>query len=133
MALLLSLHFLALSRHGSHRRLFLRFYVTLHPLLIDLTVKYALVRVLHFVLVHALLLDLLSGLSTSHLFAHFISLPDLLFLFLLLQSEIGHVLRVYVRLFIESGTLMGQIALLIRVPGVVLELWHRGQITSRLA
>ena len=36
------------------------------------------------------------------------------------------------RLFIKSGTLMGQIALLIRVPGVVLELGHGGQIAARL-
>ena len=96
-----------MPRHGCKRDLLLALNIFLHLLLIDLTVKDSLVRILHLVLIHSLLLNLLGGLRASLLLAHSVGLFDLLLLFLLLQSEIGHVFRVDVGLLVESSTLCG--------------------------
>lgn len=133
LAFLLSLHLLTLSSYGCDSRLVLHLNVTLHSLLIDLSIKYRLIRVLHLILVHSLLFDLLSSLGAARLLSHLFSLFDLLLLFLLLQCEIGHVFRIDVCLLVQCRTLMGQIALLVGIPRVVLQLGHRGQITTRLA
>ena len=104
----------------------------MHLLLIDLTVENAFVRVLHLILVHALLLDLLGSLRATHLFSHLLRLFDLFLLLLLLQREIGHMLRVDVCLLVESCALGCEVALLVGVPGVVFELRHGGKVAAGL-
>ena len=36
------------------------------------------------------------------------------------------------RLLVESGTLVRQVSLLVRIEGIILKLGHRGQITATL-
>ena len=114
---------LSLLVHHRQASLLLRHNVLCHLALIDLVVENVLVRILHFSFVHALLFQLLG---CSHpLLLLPISVGHLQFLlsFLALQSEVSHVLLVDVCLLIESCALVGQVTLLVRVPGVVLELW----------
>ena len=93
-----------------------------------LTVKYALVGILHLLLVEKLLLNLLLPLNAPD----FLSLAVLLshsFLFLLLlDREVIHVPLIDVRLLVQSCTLSSHKALLVRTPGVVLQVGHRVEV-----
>ena len=104
-----------------------------HAVLIHLVVEDALVGILHFSLVQLLLFELLLGLNTASFLTCFVFFFETLFILLLTQSEVSHVLLVDVRLFVQSSTLLRQVSLLVRVPRILLQLRHRRQIASRLA
>ena len=107
-------------RHLIH--LVLEFDVLLHPILSELVVEHALVRVLQLLRVDPLLFYLLRSLHAPS----FVSLPLLLlklvFLFLLAQSEVCHMLLIDMSLFIECCALGGKVALLVRIPWIVVKL-----------
>ena len=107
LTFLLSLHLLPLPGHCCVRGPFLKLNILLHLLLVDLPIKDSLVWILHLVLIHSLLLDLLGGLRASLFLADSVGLLILLLLLLLLQSEVSHVFRVDMSLLVESGTLCG--------------------------
>ena len=115
-------------RHLIH--LVLEFDVLLHPILSELVVEHALVRVLQLLRVDPLLFYLLRSLHAPS----FVSLPLLLlklvFLFLLAQSEVCHMLLIDMSLFIECCALGGKVALLVCVPRIVVKLRGCGQVCS---
>ena len=133
LAILLSLQLLSLSIHSSQVGLFSQLDLLIHPMLVHLTVKDTFVGVFHFVLVHALLLNLLLGLYAPILLSHTILLFILFFLFLLPYCEIIHVFLVDECLFIDCSILMSKVALLVCVPRIIFELGHQGKVASRLA
>ena len=83
--------------------------------------------------VHTLLFNLLLGVCSSLLFTHTISLFNPLLLLLLLDSKVSHMLLVDVRLFVKGSILVGEEALLVGAPWIVLKLRHRWKITAGLA
>ncbi len=103
-----------------------------HQVLVHLIIQHAFVWVFHVCLVHALLLYLLLCLHNAPFFTISFKLFDLLLFFLLLNCKVSHMLRVDVSLLIESCSLLGQISLLVGIPRIVLEFWHRRQVASRL-
>lgn len=133
LALLLPLHLVPLPRHRSNGSSLHVLDILLHALLVDLVIQDALVRILHFVLIHPLLLDLLSSLRASDFFLDLLCLLELLLFFLLFQREVGHMFRVNMSLLVQSCALGGQITLLVHVKRIVLELGHGGHVGARLA
>ena len=133
LAILLSLHFLPLLIHSRQVSLLSKLNLLVHPLFVQLTVQDTFVGVLDFILVHALLLNLLLGLYAAILLPHSVLLFILLFLFLLPHCEIIHVLLVDECLFIDCSILMSKVALLVCVPRIIFELGHQGKVASRLA
>ena len=133
LAILLSLHFLPLMIHPRQVCLLSKLNLLVHPLFVHLTVKDAFVGVLDLILVHALLLNLLLGLYAAIFLPHTILLFILLFLFLLPNCEIIHVLLVDECLFIDCSILMSKVTLLVCVPRIIFELGHQGKVASRLA
>ena len=101
------LHFLSLPGHCCNGGPFLHLNILLHLLLVHLPIKDSLIRILHLVLIHFLLLDLLGSLRTSLFLANSVGLLIPLLLFLLLKGEVSHVFGVDVGLLVESGTLCG--------------------------
>lgn len=100
LAFLLPLHDFSLTWYLSKTRFLLIFDVLLHPVLIHLTIKYALVRIFHLVFIHALLLNLLLCLRAPLILTHFVCILQFLLFFLLFQSEVCHVFRVNVCLLV---------------------------------
>ena len=125
LAILLPLHFMSLRLHLSGRCSLLVLNVFLHLVLVHLTIKDALVGVLHLEFVHALLFDLLLSLSSSLLLTHTVSNFNPLFLLLLFHSKVLHMLLIHVGLLTQSGVLVGDETLLVCAPRVVLKFWHR--------
>ena len=133
LVLLLPLHLLPLPDHRSYGCPLLVLNILLHLLLIELAIENTLVGILHFVLIHTLLLNLLGGLRAPDLFPCPVSLLESFFVFLLFQGEVSHVFGVDVRLFVQSCALGGQVTLLVRVEGIIFELGHGGHVGTRLA
>lgn len=127
------LHLVSLPGHRSYGCPLHVLNILLHPLLIELAIENALVRILHFVLIHALLLNLLGCLRAPDLFPCLVGLLQSFLILLLFQGEVGHVFGVDVRLFVQSSTLRGEVTLLVRVEGIILELGHGGHVSTRLA
>ena len=90
-----------------------------------MVVEDALVGILHFSLVQLLLFELLLGLNTASFLTCFVFFFETLFILLLTQSEVSHVLLVNVSLFVQGGTLVGEVSLLIGIPRIVLKLRHQ--------
>lgn len=132
LAILLPLQFLPLLVHSciAQPLALLNFFG--HLLLLQLAIKNALVRILHFSLVQALLFDLLLALDSPHFFPLVILLADSFFFLLLLDREIVHVFLINVRLLTQSCTLRRLKSLLVRLPWVVIQLRHRIKIHARL-
>ena len=107
LTFLLPLQLLPLPGQRCVRGSFLLFNILLHLLLVDLPIKDSLVWILHLVLIHSLLFDLLGGLRASLFLANSVGLLILFLLLLLLNSEVSHVFRVDMSLLVESGTLCG--------------------------
>ena len=133
LALLLPLHLVSLRGYPRQVQLLMSFDVLRHLVLIHLIVQDALVRILKFMLVHLLLLDLLCGSHTLRLISLQVLQLELFFLRLLLQSEVVHVLLVDMSLLVECCALLSYVSLMVGIKGVVLELIMHWQVASRLA
>ena len=132
LAVLLLLKLLSLEDHRSRVALLSSFDLFVHLVLAHLAVKYALVGILHLRLNNALLVQLLGG--PYFLLLCFLEVSEPVpFLFLLLaDGEFCHVLLVDVSLLLLSLVLGFSELLLIRVPGVVVELGLQRQVASGL-
>ena len=93
-----------------------------HLLLLQLAIENALIRILHFSLVQALLFDLLLALDSPHFFPLVVLLAHSFFLLLLLDGEVVHVPLVNVRLLVQRCALSCLKALLVCLPWVVIQL-----------
>lgn len=115
-------------RHLVH--LVLELDILLHPILTELVVQHALVGVLQLLGVKFLLFYLLRSLYASSLVTLPLLFFVLVFLFLLAQSEVCHVLLVDMRLFVKSCTLSSQVTLLVGIPRIVVKLRRGWQVRS---
>ena len=100
-----------------------------HLLLLQLAIKNALIRILHFSLVQALLFDLLLALDSPHFFSLVVLLADSFFFLLLLDREIVHMSLINVRLLVQCRALRCLKALLVCLPWVVTQLCNRVKIS----
>ena len=127
---MLALHLVSLlsRRHLVH--LVLELNILLHPILTELVVQHALVGVLQLLGVKFLLFYLLRSLYASSLVTLPLLFFVLVFLFLLAQGEVCHVLLVDVRLFVKSCTLSSQVTLLVGIPRIVVKLRRGRQVRS---
>ena len=103
------------------------------PRLIELIIEHVLIGVLQFILVDALLLNMLGSLHPARLVPRALLLLDPVLFFLFTGREICHVLLVDVRLLVERCALVRQVPLLVRVERIILQLGTRGQVSARLA
>ena len=132
LAILLPLQFYPLLVHSSIAHPLALLNIFGHLLLLQLAIKNALIRILHFSLVQALLFDLLLALDSPHFFSLVVLLADSFFFLLLLDREIVHVFLVNMRLLTQSCTLRCLESLLICLPRVVIQLRHRVKMPARL-
>ena len=108
------------------------FDLLLHAVLVELVVEHVFVRVLQLRLVNASLLHLLLRLHALLLIHNALLLFVPVFLLLLANREVLHVLLVDVGLLVESSSLVGEVALLICVPRIVIKFWRSRQVCNRL-